>query len=204
MHRLLPPVVMSGFILLYASNSLADAEVAVAASPSPARPWGIEVETIQGFVPKVNVFRMHATRTVWGQPGGLRGDVLVGFTLRPHVKHDVVAFMDEYQLTFKYRQYFWRGLHLETGIDTGIAWGTNLFDGKFYRTATLFLNSAVGYRFGFFEPGGFFQDKHSPVGFFVTPQFGVLNSLGVANNYGPRNGKPTWFLTGSLFLGVSF
>ncbi|MCA3016852.1 MAG: hypothetical protein INH41_31085 [Myxococcaceae bacterium] len=203
MKPLLRPVLMSGLVLLHASVSLADPEVAAAPSTSPARPWGIEVEALQPFIPNVNVFRMHVTRTVWGKPGGLRGDVLVGFTLRPNVKHDVLAFMNEYQLTLSYRQYLWRGLHIETGIDAGIAWGTNLFDGEFYRTATLFLNRGIGYRFGFFEPGGFFQDKQLPFGFFITPQFGVLNSLGVAN-YGPRNGKPNWFLTGSLFLGVSF
>lgn len=178
---------------------------AARADDAPARPhaWAVEIETLQPWIPTVHIFRLRGTRTLWGSSTGLRGDLLLGFTLRPGIKHDVVDYIHEYQVGVGYRQYFWRGLHAEVGVDAGIAWGTNLVDGKRYETATLFLNTNVGYRFGFFEPGGFFGDRGSPVGFYVIPQFGVYTSLGVAD-IGPRNGKPDWFLQGNLLLGLSF
>lgn len=169
----------------------------------PVHPWGVEVEGVQPWIPTIHIFRARGTRTLWGSPTGLRGDLLLGFTLRPGIKHDVVDYIHEYQAGIGYRQYIWRGLHVEAGLDIGAAWGTNLVDKKRYNTATLFLNTNVGYRFGFFEPGGFFERSKSALGFYVLPQAGVYTSLGVAD-IGPRNGKPDVFVTGSLFLGLSF
>lgn len=168
-----------------------------------AHPWGVEVDTVQPWIPTVHIFRMRGTRTLWGTPTGPRGDVLLGFTVRPGIKHDVVDYIHEYQAGVGYRQYFWRGLHAEAGLDVGAAWGTNLVDGKRYHTATLFLNTNVGYRFGFFEPGGLAGNPRSPVGFYLVPQVGVYTSLGVAD-IGPRNGKPDVFLQGNLMVGLSF
>lgn len=165
--------------------------------------WGVEIEGVQPWIPTIHIFRMRGTRTLWGSADGPRGDLLLGFTLRPGIEHDVVETIHEYQAAVGYRQYLYRGLHLEAGLDVGAAWGTNLVDKKRYHTATLFLNTNVGYRFGFFEPGGFFAASKSAVGFYVLPQAGVYTSLGVAD-IGPRNGKPDVFLTGSLFLGLSF
>lgn len=129
--------------------------------------------------------------------------MLLGFTIRPGIKHDVVDYIHEYQAGLGYRQYFWRGLHAEVGVDAGVAWGNNLVDGKKYQTATLFLNTNVGYRFSFFEPGGFFERRGGGLGFYVMPQVGVYTSLGVAD-IGPRNGKPDVFPQANLFLGMSF
>jgi hypothetical protein len=164
-------------------------------------PWSAEVEVLQPWIPTINIVRVRVARTLWGTEGGLRGDLLLGVELRPDVVHDVVERISEYQLGVGYRQYVWRGLHAEVSLDGGLAWGTNRFDGRFYRTPTLFLNSNLGYRFAFFERGGFFDER--PVGFFVTPQVGLYSSLGVAN-IGPRNGKPDVFLQGNLLLGVSW
>lgn len=164
--------------------------------------WGIEVEAVQPWIPTVNIFRIRGTRTLWGTADGLRGDVMLGAYLRPGIKHDVLQYINEYQISAGYRQYVWRGLHAEAGLDAGAAWGTNKFDGKRYTTPTLFLNANIGYRFGFFEPGGIVSHRRSSVGFYVIPQFGVLAGLGVAD-IGPRDGKPDVFLQGNLLLGVS-
>jgi hypothetical protein len=188
-------------LALSAPSALAD-EVSASVEPTP-HAWGLEVEVVQPFIPTVNLTRLRATRALWGTPTGLRGEVLFGVYVRPDIPHDVVERISEYMLVAGYRQYFWRGLHADLSLEGGLAWGTNRFDGKFYRTPTLFLNANVGYRFGFFEPQGFFADRASPVGFFVIPQFGTLASLGVAN-IGPRNGKPDVFLQGNLLVGLSF
>ena len=165
--------------------------------------WGIEVEAVQPWIPTVNIFRIRGTRTLWGTADGPRGDIMLGAYLRPGIKHDVLKYINEYQVGVGYRQYVWRGLHAEAGLDVGAAWGTNKFDGKRYNTPTLFLNANIGYRFGFFEPGGFFADRKSTVGFYAIPQFGVYAGLGVAD-IGPRDGKPDVFPQGNLLLGVSF
>jgi hypothetical protein len=167
--------------------------------------WGVEIEAVQPFLPTVNIFRIRGTRSLWGTANGPRGDIMLGAYIRPGIKHDVLNYINEYQASAGYRQYFWKGLHAEAGLDVGAAWGTNTFDGKRYKTATLFLNTNLGYRFGFFEPGGFFEDakKPSSVGFYAMPQFGVLAGLGVAD-IGPRGGKPDVFLQGNLVLGLSF
>ena len=175
------------------------------APDAPAGPnlWGLEVDTVQPLIPTVHIARLRGTRVLWDSAGGLRGDLLLGFTIRPGIKHDVVDYIHEYQAGLGYRQYFWRGLHAEVGVDAGVAWGNNLVDGKKYQTATLFLNTNVGYRFSFFEPGGFFERRGGSLGFYVMPQVGVYTSLGVAD-IGPRNGKPDVFPQANLFLGMSF
>lgn len=171
--------------------------------PPRVHRWGLETEVVQPLVPTVNIVRLRATFSAWGDATALRGDLMLGVYLRPGIEHDIVERISEYQLSVGYRQYFWRGFHAEVGLDAGLAWGTNRFDGQFYRTPTLFLNTNLGYRFGFFEPGGFFDDQRSSLGFFVAPQVGVLTSLGVAN-IGPRNGKPDVFPQANLIIGLSF
>jgi hypothetical protein len=165
--------------------------------------WGVEAEVLQPWIPTVNLTRVRMSRTLWGSPTGLRGDLMLGVYLRPNIVHDVLERISEYMLVAGYRQYFWRGLHAEVSLEGGVAWGTNRFDGREYVTPTLFLNANAGYRFGFFEAGGFLSERAGPVGFFVIVQGGVLASLGVAN-IGPRNGKPDVFPQGNLVVGVSF
>ncbi len=165
--------------------------------------WGAEIDLVQPFIPTVHIIKPKLTWTSWGESGGLRGDLLAIAYIRPHVPHDVVETIDEYMLGLGYRQYFWRGLHLEALIEAGVAWGTNKFDGKDYTTATLFGEVNIGYRFGFFEPGGDSYDGGQQLGFYIAPQFGTIFSLGVAD-IGPRDGKPDWFLQGNLLAGMSF
>lgn len=173
----------------------------VRAEPPALHRLGVELDAVQPFVPQVGIIKPKLTYALWGTATGLRGDLVVGLYLRPDVPHDVVKVINEYMLVAGYRQYFWRGLHAEVLLDTGLAWGTNRLDGQLYRTPTLFLDASLGYRFGFFEPGGLVPGD-GPVGFFVAPQVGVLGSLGISS-IGPRDGKPDWFLQGNLLLGVS-
>jgi hypothetical protein len=105
-------------------------------------------------------------------------------------------------LTVGYRQYFWRGLHAEAFIAGGLVAGTNRLDGRRYSSAGFALSATVGYRFGFFEPGGFF-DQGSDIGFFFTPQFGLLQVL-TPDSLGPRGAVPSTYLQGALLVGLSF
>lgn len=165
--------------------------------------WSIETEAIQPFVPTVGIGRVRVTRHLWGALAGAHGDLVVGVYLRPDVEHDVVETIDEYMATAGVRYFVWRGLHAEALLDAGVAWGTNQLDQMAYRTPTLFAEVNLGYRVSVFAPGGVAGAPRS-VGLYVAPQVGLLSSLGVGNDIGPRNGKPDYFLTAALLLGASF
>lgn len=174
-----------------------------AAEPAPDHLWSIETEAVQPFVPTVGIVHVRVSRRAWGTAGGPHGDVIAGVYVRPHVEHDVVETIDEYMATIGLRAYAWRGLHVEALVDAGVAWGTNKIDGMAYRTPTLFGEVNVGYQLAFFTPGGLAGAPRG-LGWFVTPQVGLLSSLGVGNDIGPRGGKPDWFLQAALLLGASF
>lgn len=161
--------------------------------------WGIETELIQPFLPNVGIIRLTATRTISSAKSKMKGDLLFGMYIRPNVKHDVVEKINEYMLVLGYRQYFWKGLHLEAKTNIGYAWGTkNLIDGKDYETSTVFWESNLGYKFNVTN-----KNKSS---FYLIPQFGVLGNAKGNNtvNIGPRGGKSDTFIQGSLIFGVNF
>jgi hypothetical protein len=189
---------------------VAFAPIASASEPSdgaatvPSRPnlWSAETELVQPLLPNIGILRFRVTRVVWGSADGPRGDLVLGLYIRPNVKHDILERIHEYMGTAGYRQYVWKGAHIEGLVNVGAAWGTNQFDNKRYETASVFAEANIGYRFAFREPGGF-GAKRDSVGFFVTPQFGVITTVGIAD-IGPRNGKADTFLQGALFIGASW
>jgi hypothetical protein len=167
-------------------------------SDSPKK-WGLETELVQPFLPTVNIVRLQATRTITKPESKMKGDLLFGMYIRSNVKHDVVEKINEYMLILGYRQYFWKGLHLEAKANVGYAWGTkNLIDGKDYETSTIFWESNLGYKFNLTN-----KTKSS---LYLIPQFGVLGNAKGENtvNIGPRGGKPDTFIQGSLIVGINF
>ena len=161
--------------------------------------WGIETELIQPFLPNVGIIRLTATRTISFAKSKMKGDLLLGMYIRPNVKHDVVEKINEYMLVLGYRQYFWKGMHLEGKTNVGYSWGTrNLIDGKDYETSTVFWESNLGYKFN--------VTNKTKTSFYLIPQFGVLGNAKGNNtiNIGPRGGKSDTFVQGSLVFGVNF
>jgi hypothetical protein len=160
--------------------------------------WGIETELIQPFLENVGIIRIEATKIITAR-NKKRGDLILGAYIRPNVKHDVVEKINEYMLIAGYRQYFWKGLHVEAKANIGYAWGTkNLIDGKDYETSTIFWESNLGYKFNVAN-----KTKSS---IYVIPQFGVLGNAKGNNtvNIGPRGGKSDTFIQGGLIIGVNF
>jgi hypothetical protein len=161
--------------------------------------WGIETDLIQPFLPEVGIIRLTATRTITAAQNKNKGDLLLGMYIRPNVKHDVVEKINEYMLVLGYRQYFWKGLHLEGKVNMGYAWGTkNLIDGKDYETATLFWETNLGYKFKLTD-----KLKSS---LYLIPQFGAIGNARGENtvNIGPRGGKADTFIHGGLLVGFNF
>ena len=180
-------------LLLFGSGAFAQS------SPRNSKKWGIETELIQPFLPQVGIIRITATRTITSATSKMKGDLLLGMYIRPNVKHDVVEKINEYMLAVGYRQYFWKGLHLEAKANMGYAWGTkNLIDGKDYETSTIFWEANLGYKFN--------VTNKATNSIYVMPQFGVIGNAKGENtvNIGPRGGKPDVFIQGSLVVGVNF
>lgn len=157
--------------------------------------WGIETELVQPFIPNVGIYRLQVTRTITSPDRTNRGDLLIGAYIRPNVKHDIVEKIDEYMLIVGYRQYVWRGLHLEAKTNIGFADGTkNRLDGKNYNNFSWFWEANAGYKFTLTGKGA--------NGLYVIPQFGILSSISA--DIGPRGGKSDTFLQGNLLIGFQF
>jgi hypothetical protein len=156
--------------------------------------WGFETELIQPFIPEIGIIRFQATRTLYSSATKY-GDLLLGGYIRPNVKHDVVEKINEYMAMVGYRQFLWKGLHLEAKSNMGYAWGTkNLIDGKDYNTPTWFWESNIGYKFNF-------ANREKQNFYFIVNAGGIGNIVG---NIGPRGGKPDNFLQAGLLLGINF
>jgi hypothetical protein len=185
--------VLSISLLLFSGKAFSQTSTVI------PKKWGLETELVQPILPEVGIIRLTATRTITPEKSKLKGDLLVGMYIRPNVKHDVVEKINEYMLVLGYRQYFWKGLHLEAKTNVGYAWGTkNLIDGKDYETSTVFWETNLGYKFKI-------TDK-SKSSMYLIPQLGVIGNAKGENsvNIGPRGGKLDTFFQGSLIIGVNF
>ena len=182
------PIVFASLLLL---NSKSFAQI----SSDSSKKWGIETELIQPFLPEVGIIRIQATRAITSPSKKMKGDLLFGAYIRPNVKHDVVEKINEYMLALGYRQYLWKGLHVEVKSNMGYAWGTkNLIDGKDYETPTWFYEPNIGYKFEF--------AKKQKSNLYALAQFGVIGNI--VGDIGPRGGKTDVFPQGSLIIGINF
>jgi hypothetical protein len=177
-------------IMLLLSHGKAFAQL----NSSTPKKWGIETELIQPFLPNVGIIRIQATHKLTS-PESKRGDLIIGAYIRTNVKHDIVEKINELLFVTGYRQYLWKGLHVEAKSNIGYAWGTkNLIDGKDYNNFSWFWEANIGYKFDLGK-----KDNYS---LYILPQFGVLSSISA--DIGPRGGKSDTFPQGNLVLGVNF
>jgi hypothetical protein len=178
---------LSGFLL--GTNSIAQIDT------SDSKKWGIETELFQPFYPTVQIIRVQAIRTITPSENKLKGDLIIGAYIRPNVEHDVVEKINEYMLAIGYRQYVWKGLHLEAKSNMGYAWGTkNLIDNEDHETPTWFWEVNVGYTFTLI--------KRAKTNIYLAPQFGGIGNI--VADIGPRGGKPDNFLHGNILVGIRF
>lgn len=156
--------------------------------------WGFETEIVQPFIPTIHIIRFQATKTLYSM-ATKHGDLLIGAWIRPNVKHDVVEKINEYMAMVGYRQYIWKGLHVEAKSNMGYAWGTkNLIDGKDYETPTWFWESNIGYKFNF-------ANRENRNLYLIVNAGGLGN---IVADIGPRGGKPDNFLQAGLLFGINF
>ena len=115
---------------------------------------------------------------------------MLGVYVRPHVDHDIVEKIDEYLLSLGYRQYLWRGLHLEAAVLAGWSWGTrNKINGMDYSSPSVLAEGLAGYRIDLRW-------------FYLAAQVGTL--AGIVTDIGPRGGKSDVFVEGKLLVGLTW
>ena len=169
-----------------------------AQTESSASPYSVETDILWPFFPGLT--RTQMSVTLW-ENGDLRGDLLVGVNvLFPNDRETEGRFAD-YSIVTGYRQYLWKGLHVEYSQTTGLGVLKNhVSTGKTYESFDWAATGYIGYKFEFAD------NK-----FYIIPQFGVERVLYKSNPWPIYEDKTLTkevgeqaFMLGSLRFGYNF
>ena len=180
-----------GLLCMLTTSSFAQTETSESAI-------GIETDILWPFFPGLT--RTQMTYTLW-QQGDLRGDLLVGVNVLFPNDRDTEGRFADYSVVTGYRQYLWKGLHVEYSQTTGLGVLENhVTTGKTYNSFDWAATGYVGYKFEFAD------DK-----FYIIPQFGVERVLYKSNpwpiyedNTLTKEVGEQAFMLGSLRFGYNF
>lgn len=159
---------------------------------------GIEADILWPIFP--SAFRAHYTHTLW-EKGILKGDLLLGVNVDFPVERETEGEFADYSIVSGYRQYFWKGLHLEFSQTTGLGiLNDHVTTGQRYESFDWLMSGFVGYRFGFLQQR-----------LYILPQFGVAGVVYKSNPWPIFEDETlseevgeTPFILGSLRLGFRF
>lgn len=159
--------------------------------------YGLETDILWPFFPGAT--RTHFTVKLW-QKGHLRGDIYAGINVDFPQNRETEGRFADYSIASGYRQYFWKGLHVEYSQTTGLGVLQNhVTTGKTYNSFDWLATGYVGYKFEFA------QKK-----FYVLPQFGVARVIYKSNpwpiyqdNTLTKEVGETPFMLGSLRFGIN-
>lgn len=160
--------------------------------------FGIETDILWPFI--VQATRTHFVFKIW-QKGHLRGDVYAGINIDfPRNRATEGRFAD-YSIASGYRQYFWKGLHLEFSQTTGLGvLESHVTTGKNYNSFDWLITGYVGYKFEFLRKK-----------LYVIPQFGVAGVVYKSNPWPIYEDETLTkqvgeapFMLGSLRFGYNF
>ena len=163
--------------------------------------WGAEINLLWPIYPG-NIYKGQATYESW-RKNDLAGDVYVGFHIRPSEFREEEGDFANYALTFGYRQFIWKGLHLELYNAFGPGFNrNNAIDGKDYTSWDYEVGLLAGYRWEFLKKEKRESLKFSP---YLSTQHGFYY-LAAQSNPHPIIGfvgeRPIY--VGTLNFGVKF
>jgi hypothetical protein len=169
-----------------------------AQSDSKESKFGLETDILWPFI--VQATRTHFTINLW-EKGNLRGDVYAGVNIDFPRDRETEGRFADYSLASGYRQYFWKGLHLEFSQTTGLGVLENhVTTGKTYNSFDWLITGYVGYKFEFAKQK-----------LYVMPQFGVARVVYKSNpwpiyedNTLTKEVGESPFMLGSLRFGYNF
>lgn len=157
----------------------------------------VEIDALWPFYP--GTLRAHYTRTLW-QKGDLKGDLLLGVNIDFPVNRDTEGRFADYSIASGYRQYFWKGFHVEFNQTTGLGVLENhVSTGETYRGFDWLISGYIGYKFDVAKK------------FYILPQFGIAGVVYKSNPWPIFEDKTLTnevgespFLLGSLRFGIKF
>ena len=169
-----------------------------AQSEQKEKKYGLETDILWPFL--VQTTRTHFTIKLW-QKGHFRGDVYAGVNIDFPRNRETEGRFADYSLATGYRQYFWKGLHLEFSQTTGLGVLQNhVKTGKTYQSFDWLITGYAGYKFEF-----------SQKRMYIIPQFGVASVIYKSNPWPIYEDKTltkevgeTPFMLGSIRLGYNF
>lgn len=181
-------------VFYFASNLYAQ-ETKSVIQPTATKKWGIEFNVVWPFVPGVEIYTLKGTYTTW-QKKHFKGDAIVGLLYRPGTKNDENAEQfSEIGTGIGYRQFFWKGLHVETILFSSFAQEErNKIDGKNYSGYALTTEFYVGYKFDFL--------KQKKVSMYLMPQAGI--GYNAVSLLGPASEENRPFPAINLQVGINF
>lgn len=161
--------------------------------------WGAEINLLWPIFPG-NIYKGQVTYEAW-RKNHLAGDVYLGFHIRPFEYRETEGDFANLALTFGYRQFLWKGLHLEIYQAFGPGYNrNNAIDGKDYDSWDYELGGLLGYRWEFLKNRA--EKKVSP---YISTQHGFYY-LAAQSNPHPINeftGEEPFYV-GTLNLGIKF
>ena len=162
---------------------------------------GVEVNLLWPIYPG-NVYKGQVTNEAWRR-NELAGDVYLGWHIRPFEFPEDEGDFANYALTFGYRQFLWKGLHLELYQAFGPGFNrNNVIDGQDYTSWDYELGLLAGYRWELFSPERRQTAKVSP---YISTQHGFYYLAAQSNPHpivGFTGEEP--FYVGTLNLGIKF
>lgn len=160
--------------------------------------YGLETDVLWPLFPGAT--RTHFTFKLW-QKGNLRGDMYVGINIDFPQNRETEGRFADYSIASGYRQYVWKGLHVEYSQTTGLGVLQNhVTTGKTYNSFDWLATGYIGYKFEF-------ANKK----LYVLPQYGVARVIYKSNpwpiyedNTLTKEIGETAFMLGSLRFGIHF
>ncbi len=150
-----------GIVSMLTTNLFAQTE------PNESK-YSLETDILWPFL--VQTTRTHFVVTLW-QKGNLQGDAYVGLNIDFPRDRETEGRFADYSIASGYRQYFWKGLHLEFSQTTGLGVLQNhVTTGKTYKSFDWLVTGYIGYKFEFARKK-----------LYVLPQFGVAGVIYKSN-----------------------
>lgn len=194
------------FVLLHiTSASVSAAQTATATAPSDlqteSRRWGAEINVLWPIFPG-NIYRANVTYEAW-RDNDLAGDLFLGFIARPFEFRKEEGDFSNYALVLGYRQFVWKGLHLELMNAFGPGFNrNNAITGQDYTSWDYEIGALVGYRLELFSEKTAQDLKFSP---YISTQHGVQYVAAKSNPHpiiGSTGETPIY--VGTLNIGIRF
>jgi hypothetical protein len=155
--------------LLFASLLILIASAGFSQTETTASKQAIEVNVLWPIFPG-NAYRVHYTRTLW-QKNTLRGDLITGLSADLPRDRETEGRFADYSVVTGYRQYLWKGLHVEFLQTTGLGILQNhVTTGKTYHSFDWLVSGYAGYKYDIPRSR-----------FYALAQFGVANVIYKSN-----------------------